>query len=100
HWHHPDLVEMLQASAPENQLWELIEQKYVAQFATKIPWRGSAMQLHQELTEPDFKFAYAAKKLISSAQMCGTYLSRLETRHPSRISSVNNHNSKLWTIRP
>ena len=78
YWH-PEIIEALGLLSPERQLLELVHQ--VAPVANAIAsrgqWSGTAAELEGMLTDRDATMQHSAKRLLSWAGACGTYLGRL-----------------------
>ncbi len=96
HFHHPDIVEHLRRLAPERQLLELIDATILA---GKDSWSGTATELEGELQDDESWTKHSARKLLGSAQSIGTYLSRLESTDPERVSREKVEGKSEWTIR-
>lgn len=99
HYHHPELLEMMDAQSPERRMLELIDAHY-------FPAGGldddrvdiKAEEISAVLTDKDSKYAFEARKLLHWANACGTYLGRLEDMYPDRIKRRILNGSTLWTL--
>lgn len=99
HYHHPDLLDALHSLSLEEKLLSLIDGNL---FRAPSPglWRGTASELEQVLTSSDSRCAVEARKLFHWPTACGTFLGRLERRHPNRIEFDRTATARQWTIRP
>jgi hypothetical protein len=97
-YHHPDLVEQLNETTPENRLLELLDVVLFGGLG-QTPWVGTASELTALLTG-DGRYGHQARELLKSAQTCGTYLARLEDTAAARISSQRRGDHRVYTIRP
>lgn len=105
-YHNPEILEIVADISPENRLLSLIDdvifekrsgeshQKYKDRIAAG--WSGSAIELERELRQSSF--AFAVDKLLSFAGAAGTYLSRLKTKYPDRITAARSRGKTVWTI--
>jgi hypothetical protein len=104
HFHHPDILEALGALAPETRFLELIDAeifKYVLPSGRPTdPWEGTASKLELNLTDDISGVRYPARQLLSWQGACGTYLGRLQRRHPKRITFRKSHRDRIWKIYP
>ena len=99
HYHHPELIWDLDQTTPEFKLLEMIDE---ALFDTPLyckDWEGKSEELARLLKQKESPCGFEARKLLEYPGRCGTYLGRLEKKHPTRISfrTVNGH--RIWTIR-
>ena len=99
HYHHPELLEALNALSPEMQLLEMIDKELFDYAYTEVkPWPGTAASLHARLTEQDSKVRKQADTLLYSPVACGTYLARLVTKHPDRVTKRRINGQTRYTI--
>ena len=99
HFHHPDLLEELNALAPEHRLLSLIDGYLFDIMGTT--WTGSAEELERQLTASNSDCRQEALKLFTFNTACGVYLSRLERRFPRRFTRETYAGStRRWIIRP
>lgn len=102
HFHHPELLAMMNVLSPETKLLELIDVKLF----TVLPgqsceaWEGRSAELETMLTGPNSTVSYEARKLLIFNSACGQYLGRLKLQHPDRISSSVLHGYTYWLIQP
>jgi hypothetical protein len=108
HYHHPELLAMLNQTAPEFRLLTLIDMELwhpvgVAVDRDPIPreWEGSAVSLEQRLTRDNSSVRHEARKLLTYHTACGTYLSRLQNKPAARdrVGSRMVRGERRWTIR-
>lgn len=101
HYHHPELLELLDAQSPERRMLELIDAEYFPGGAYHESQKDKkAQEIGARLTDKDSKYAFEARKLLHWADACGTFLGRLHTLHPDRIKRRTLQGSTLWTIIP
>jgi hypothetical protein len=98
HFHHPEILEALNAMAPETRLLELIDLGLWASPLTPNPWIGTASELEQLLCAPNSPVQRDAQKLLTWQFACGTYLGRLKTKCPERVDFNRSNSSRQWTI--
>jgi hypothetical protein len=102
HYHHPELLELLDAQSPERRMLELIDAHYFP--AGAAFWEAQkdkkAQEIASALTDKDSKYSFEARKLLHWADACGTYLGRLNSLYPNRIQRRTLHGANLWTIIP
>lgn len=97
HFHHPDLLEILNDTSPEHRLDALIFQ--AIEFKEPVAqWRGSAEQLESQLRRSEFGFA--AEKIFNFSSAAGTYLARLRLKYPDRYESRKLNGQTTWIIKP
>lgn len=102
HYHHPELLEALGRSAPENRLLALVDQVIFSQqhgLAQHGPWEGTAEDLERMLNEEE-TLRRPLQQLLTFSSACGTYLGRLAGQPPSRVSSRKLHGQTRWVIQP
>ncbi len=100
HFHHPELLEMMNVLAPEMKLLELIDLELWRESEVPSGVEMKAAELEVKLCGPSSKVAHEARKLALYNTAYGQYLGRLERLKPDRISSRLLHGNKLWTIEP
>lgn len=96
-YHHPALVEMLSGLAPETKLLDLIDQVVFAD-KTLQEVHCTASELEAQLTDNP-KLSYQVQKLLHFPSACGTFLSRLQVKHPERIEQTRSNGKTRWTIK-
>lgn len=99
HFHHPEILEAISAMAPETRLLELIEARFFDSAAPGL-WQGTANKLELDLTSEYSCVRRQAERLLTFHLACGTYLGRLQKRHPERFESQHTRKGNLWTIHP
>ncbi|MEA3207674.1 MAG: hypothetical protein QOE70_731 [Chthoniobacter sp.] len=101
HFHHPDLLAMMNVLSPETKLLELIDVRLFPPGVIDPDfWEGRAAQLETELTGPNSSVSYEARKLLIFNSACGQYLGRLLHLHPHRISKRISEGYVYWKIQP
>lgn len=95
-YHNRDLMEQLHAVNPETRLLSLIDEVFKP---GDFPWSGSAEALERRLRGPETGFSFAVEKLLYFSSACGTYLGRLATRFPERVSQIHPQGKTEWTIK-
>jgi energy-coupling factor transporter ATP-binding protein EcfA2 len=104
HFHHPELLEMMNVLSPEAKLMELIDVLQPWQNAhpdeVEDYWEGRAAELEVKLTGPNSSVSYEARKLLIFNSACGQYLGRLVSSHPQRISKRLLEGHTRWKIVP
>lgn len=96
-WQHPDLLQIVADSAPENQLLSIIDSVL---WDAKEPvefWRGSAEELKLQLQNSPH--AATAHALLNWSAACGTYLARLKQKLPSRFECRHSKGKTAWYIK-
>lgn len=103
YYHHPELLEALNETAPESRLLNLVDAEiFTGGWNWNNSWTGTAIQLEQRLTSrtSESGVTHQARSLLSYANSCGTYLGRLERKPNSRVSRTNSGGTTIWTIQP
>jgi energy-coupling factor transporter ATP-binding protein EcfA2 len=107
HYHHPEIVRMLNEVAPEYRLLSLIDSKF---FAVSASHGGhvispalafidrTAEEIESSLTSHESSLAFEARRLLSWNSACGTYLGRLAKTMPDRVQSLRTAVSRKWRI--
>ena len=99
HFHHPAVVEALNALAPETKLLELIDVEVFKSPACSY-FEGKAADLERRLTAENSAVRSAASRLFTFQSACGTYLGRLQKRYPKRFQQEHKRIGTVWTISP
>jgi len=102
HYHHPDLLEALNRTAPEHRLLALVDDiHFRASGLAPQPqsWEGTAEQL-ERLLNADETFRRPVQQLLNFNSACGTYLGRLEAKPNSRVTKRTLHGQTRWSIAP
>jgi hypothetical protein len=103
HYHHPEILALLDETAPELRLLALIDQALFAPSAfvatSTTPVEMTALQVEQALTSSHVCGA-EAKKLLTWNSACGTYLGRLSAKLPERVRAHRTDSARLWCISP
>lgn len=104
HYHHPDLVQALDSSAPEIRLLALIDanEGHLWQMLEKYGSDGdlltTAEELESVMTSPGFLCAHEARRLFSWNNACGTYLGRLAKKYPDRVRGSRTATDRRWRL--
>ena len=107
HYHHKELMQMMDALSPETRLMDLMDTEIfgvgkgeaLLEDSTE-GWEGRASDLEAKLQGDHSGVKNEARKLMIYTNACGTYLGRLRATHPKRISSRILDGRTIWTIRP
>lgn len=107
HYHHPEIVRMLNEVAPEYRLLSLID----SQFFAVSPSQGNpvtstalefidrtAEEIESALTSQASNLAFEARRLLSWTNAAGTYLGRLAKAMPDRVQPLRTAASRKWHI--
>jgi Primase C terminal 2 (PriCT-2)/Bifunctional DNA primase/polymerase, N-terminal len=97
---HPEVIEALGLLSPERQLLELVHQlgSVISAIATHGEWSGTATELEGMLTDRDATMQHGAKRLLSWAGACGTYLGRLaDSRNAGVVRGRKDPKTKIQT---
>lgn len=99
HYHHPDLLAALEALAPEQQLLEMIDAEVFHPALNRHHvWTGTAADLRNYLTADNRECRKIAEALLHSPVATGTYLARLTTKHPERVTVRRINGFNQYTI--
>jgi hypothetical protein len=106
HYHHPEIVRMLNEVAPEFRLLALIDATLFAPTVAGLPvvgeglpeWTGTAEALQAILTGMSSGHGYEARQVLSWANACGTYLGRLAKNRPDRVKQERSADRRSWRI--
>lgn len=105
----PTIEEMLFEQEPESLLLTLIDDSI---FPASLdfredgsgelkPWKGSATELRDKLTDQDTKGFMTARKLLDgAAEVCGRLLGKLAKKFPERFSEHRTGKKRSWVIQP
>lgn len=97
HWHHPDLLDAIDALSPEVRLLSLIDSVLFGQAAiVGDPITITAEELEQRLVNSNM--GYESRRLLSWNNACGTYLGRLAKKFPERVSKDRTNQSRGWIL--
>lgn len=108
---HPEIVEKLEETAPELKLLELIDRQVfdggvaLAENRTpQRPWEGTAAALEANLVGNASRVTFEARKVLTWANACGTYLGRLvDSENQDLRGRVTNRKvmgKTIWSIQP
>lgn len=102
HYHHPDILVMLNAQSPEAKLLSLVDEVLFADLLGAEPWQGRAIDLERKLLGvANENIQREVRKLLSSANCCGRYLGRLADKKDGRVVKHPGHAGiHNWTINP
>lgn len=96
-YHHPDILEALDALAPETRLEQLIDSTIIWQKGNHS-FNGSATELEKVLKDGPYRDE--VKSLLTFSSACGVYLSRLALRNPARYVQNRGSGGREWQIHP
>jgi len=103
-FHHPAIVEKLNATNSEARLLELVDLTVFRNQMERRPWSGLAAELERRLTCDECSYRNEAKRLLSWNAACGSFLGRLEKSNrefvAGRVTSRVLHGKTVWTINP
>ena len=99
HFHHPSILQAIDALAPETRLLRLIDDELFQSDAAGI-WEGTAEQLERELGSDSSRCRNEARKLFTFNTACGVYLGRLAKRFPDRFLSEHTNKGNRWSMYP
>jgi hypothetical protein len=97
HFHHPELLQGIDALAPESRLLDIID-AVVFPMPNPKAWKGTATGLERRLRKSSL--SYEASRILYFNTACGVYLGRLASKLPDRISSTMSHGNRHWIITP
>ena len=99
-FHHPELLDALDETAPEYHLLEMIDDVIFDPSLKRNEWTGKSGALQSVLTDKDSGCSRRAENLLRHSNTCGTLLGILQRKHPRRFSCRKTSGHRLWTIRP
>ena len=102
---HPEIIEMLDDTTPENRLLEMIEgEMFNNPHYRPEPWSGTAAALSRELKHNHSSCRDEANRMLAWGGACGTYLKRLEDSTAAhvrgRVTSRRVNGIRHYTINP
>lgn len=115
HFHHPDLLQAINDSAPETKLLALIDaamkqkieiiegnlcQTTVTREGSGMPgarWLCTAELLERTISE---QYPNEARRLFTWQNAAGIYLGRLADKYPQRVRQHRTANERLWIVEP
>ena len=100
HFHHPEILQAIDALAPEFRLLSLIDDQCFDGSRCDTDWQGTAEELERQLTNEDSPCRYEARHLLTYNTACGVYLGRLAKKYPGRFSLHRTETTRTWTIKP
>jgi hypothetical protein len=107
HYHHPELVGVLNALTGQHRLLELIDSCMwdtgrtvpgVGLYHGRTCWRGTAIELESLLKDKDSPVRDQARELIQTGNVLGTYLGKLSHRYPDRVVQQRTAAKRAWII--
>jgi hypothetical protein len=98
-YHHPDILDVLNALSPEQRLMDIIDAR-LFQFNMPGSWKGTAIDLERELTDETCSMRLEARKLFNFYNAGATYLARLANKEPTRFRQHRTNSKRLWEITP
>jgi hypothetical protein len=93
-WQHPELLEKLSEHAPEEKMWDIIEQVIFGGEAKEVEWVGTAALLEDCLHTGS---PQQARKTFSFPTACGVYLARLQNKMDGRVERAQARST--WRLR-
>lgn len=109
HYHHPEILRLLNEVAPEVRLLALIDATFFTAPAgglghnAAVP-RGPIVQTAEELesglTGLNAPHYFEARRLLGWSNACGTYLGRLARLRPDRVQAARCAGARRWQITP
>ena len=109
HFHHPEILRLLNEVAPEMRLLSLLDTVYFSQPAIGLGRIGvaqpseicqTAEEIEAGLTGANCAHSYEARRLLGWSGACGTYLGRLAKAMPQRVQQVRSATFRKWRILP
>lgn len=102
HYHHPDILAMLEEANEETDLLDLVDDALFASPSFSGAWHGRAVDLEGLLvSSTNLQIQRQAKKLLHARNSCGRYLGRLADRKDGRVIRHPGHAGiHRWTINP
>jgi hypothetical protein len=112
HFHHPDLLQVIEDSAPETRLLALIDEYFkttrqqvggvTVETGRTTPnrealYEGTAEDLESKLSN---QYPTETRRLLTWANAMGTYLGRLADKHPDRVENCRSGTERRWRIKP
>jgi hypothetical protein len=94
HFHHPEILQTIDALAPEFRLLNLINDQLFVD-----DWEGTSEQLERVLTSDSSSCQFEARRLFTFNTACGVYLGRLAKKFPERFLYDRTNAARLWTIK-
>lgn len=100
YYHHPEILGVIDALTGEERLLDLVDQEIFAGTAAARPWVGSALELELKLKHKDSVVSTQARELLSSSNVCGSYLGKLKKRKPGRVRQKRSAKERAWVLYP
>jgi len=109
HYHHPEIMRLLNEVAPEVRLLALIDATFftapaggtgLVKAAPRGPLAMTAEELESGLTGAYAPHSFEARRLLGWSNACGTYLGRLAKVRPDRVQAVRTADARRWQITP
>ena len=98
HYHHPEILGVINAMAPQERLLELIDVA-LFQSESRDRWEGTALDLERKLKDKESPVCEQARDLIRSPNALGNYLGKLKIKYPNRFKYKHTTNKRIWKIR-
>ena len=96
HWHHPVIAGELYAMGQEVQLMDWID-RYLQRRSLQ-EWEGTAEDLRRELLGQDSPLYDHEMREVAKANVIGKQLSKIQRRHPDRVSRQRTNRNNQWQI--
>jgi len=110
HYHHPEIVQILNEVAPEVRLLALIDATFfraadigggLVTSSRSAPVELTAEEIEGALTDQHAQHSFEARRLLGWNNACGTYLGRLASKAcPDRVQSIRTALNRRWRILP
>lgn len=105
HYHHPEILRILDSLAPEARLLSLIDSTLLpvaeGMLRTGMPENEfTAEEIERFLLSAGSPCQYEARRLLSWNNACPTYLGRLAKHRPDRVVHVRTATTRRWRILP
>lgn len=98
HYHHPEILGVIDALTGQERLLELIDTEIFHGGTGRRKWIGTALELEKELKHKDSAVCDQARELLSSGNVCGSYLGKLARKYPRRVKQRRTAKERAWVI--
>jgi hypothetical protein len=100
HYHHPEILQGLNETSPENRLLTLIDKEMFETGVLRKAVDMTAIEIEQCLTKESSSVSREARLLTTYSSAIGAYLARLAKSHPDRFTKRVVTGQSRWTIQP
>ncbi len=97
HYHHPAILEAIDALTPEYRLLMLIDKEIFGKGDT-AKWEGTAEELEGRLLRDSSSVRNEARRLFTFNTAAGTYLARLAKNHAGRVHNARKSDQRKWIL--